>query len=147
MSLQELYRDAVIDHNRNPRNFSEMEDATHHSRGLNALCGDDIRVYLKLAGEAVRAASFIGQASAITMASASMMTEAIAGQSRDHALSQCAALDDLLAGEIDENLRLQLGPLAALEGVRQYPSRIRAARLPWQAMKAALEGREVASTE
>lgn len=147
MALQDLYRSAVIEHNKSPRNFQELDDASHHSRGLNALCGDDIRVYLKIEGERIVAASFIGQASAITMASASMMTEQITTVSVAEALQLGEHLDQLLMGPVDEALRAQLGTLVALEGVRQYPSRIKAARLPWQAMKAALSGAEIATTE
>ncbi|MEM7708339.1 MAG: Fe-S cluster assembly sulfur transfer protein SufU [Pseudomonadota bacterium] len=147
MSLQDLYRTAVIEHNKNPRNFLELDDPSHQSRGLNALCGDDIRVYLLVDDGRIRHASFLGQASAITMASASMMTVRIERLTVSEALQTCDQLDRLLQGEPDGDLREQLGDLCALEGVRQYPSRIKAARLPWQAMKAALNEQAIASTE
>ncbi len=147
MALQDLYRSAVLDHNKSPRNFLEMEHASHFSRGLNALCGDDIRVYLKVEGSQIQQLSFIGQASAITMASASMMTEQLTGVPISQALRFSAQLDQLLSGEVDDSLRHELGTLSALEGVRQYPSRIKAARLPWQTMIAALDGEAVATTE
>jgi len=147
MALQDLYRSAVIEHNKCPRNFQELDNASHQSRGLNALCGDDIRVYLVVADEQISQVSFLGQASAITMASASMMTERLVGASPSGARLLSDALDQLLTGEVDDHLRQRLGELSALEGVRQYPSRIKAARLPWQAMKAALSGDPVATTE
>ena len=149
MSLADLYRSAVLDHNREPRNFREMADATHQARGLNALCGDDLRIYLRLENERIVAASFIGVAGAITMASGSMMTE----QVRDRTAAEARALKGLLERLLREpeglgdNEREALGELTALEGVRSYPSRIRAALLPWETLDAALAGREVATTE
>ena len=150
MSISDLYRSAVLDHNRAPRNFRELEDATHEARGLNALCGDDLRVYLRLDGssERIDEATFIGTAGAITMASASMMTEAVTGRSVTEALALKEALGCLLrAPEVTPELAEGLGELGALEGVRRYPSRIRAALLAWEALAAALEGKPVASTE
>ncbi|MFK7955667.1 MAG: Fe-S cluster assembly sulfur transfer protein SufU [Lysobacterales bacterium] len=147
MALQDLYRSAVLDHNKNPRNFLELDDASHFSRGLNALCGDDIRVYLSVEDDRITRLSFIGQASAITMASASMMTEQLMGAALPQARQLSSQLDQLLTGEVDDALREAIGTLSALEGVRQYPSRIKAARLPWQTMLAALEGDSVATTE
>ncbi|MDJ0654813.1 MAG: SUF system NifU family Fe-S cluster assembly protein [Xanthomonadales bacterium] len=148
MSIQDLYRAAVIDHNRDPRNFEEMADATHRSRGLNALCGDDIRVYLRVSGERIERVSFIGQASAITMASASMMTERVASMTTAEAREMHQELKTLLTGDrVPDSARQRLGDLAALEGVRQYPSRIKSATLPWQTLVAALDGDDVASTE
>lgn len=148
MSIQDLYRAAVIDHNRSPRNFGELDDATHCSRGLNALCGDDIRVYLVVEGGRIERCSFIGQASAITIASASMMTELATGMTTEAVVDMADRLDELLrCATVTDALRDRVGPLTALEGVRRYPSRIKSARLPWQTLKAALGGQEVASTE
>lgn len=146
--IADLYRSAVLDHNRNPRNFGEMGDATASARGLNALCGDDITVYLRLTGGVIDSAGFSGEAGAITMASASMMTEALAGRTATEAMALKSSLACLLRAQPGaEDLREELGELSALEGVRRYPSRIRAALLPWEAMEAALEGRDLASTE
>lgn len=148
MSIQDLYRSAVIEHNREPRNFEELQHATHRSRGLNALCGDDIRVFVQLGAERIERLSFIGQASAITIASASMMTELAAGLTAEEVGALADCLDELLRAEtVTDELRDQLGELTALEGVRQYPSRIKSARLPWQTLKAALAGDPVATTE
>ena len=148
MSIQDLYRSAIIEHNKNPRNFHELDDATHQSRGLNALCGDDIRVYLRVAGDRIDAASFIGQASAITIASASLMTQMVINTSLEQALAAADCLDQLLsATEVSDKLRERAGELTALEGVRQSPSRIKSARLPWQTLRAALDRQTVASTE
>lgn len=148
MSISDLYRSAVLDHNRNPRNLREMDDATHQARGLNALCGDDIRVYLRIVDERIEDLSFCGSAGAITMASASMMTEQLRGRSLTEALALKESLACLLRSpEVTPELGEGLGELAALEGVRRYPSRIKAALLAWEALAAALEGIAVASTE
>ena len=149
MSLDKLYRSAILEHNRNPRNFGRLEDPTHSARGLNALCGDDLVVDLAIAADGnIADVSFHGEAGAITLSSGSLMTGAIRGRSVSEALALTSALTCLLrAAEVTVERRAELGELAALEGVRRYPSRIKAALLAWEAMRAALEGEEVASTE
>lgn len=149
MSVHELYRSAILDHNRHPRNVGRLPDATHSARGLNALCGDDIQVDVRLGeGGVIEAVRFEGEAGAITLSSASMMTEHVRGRSIAEVIASKSALECLLrAATVSESLRAELGELAALEGVRPYPSRIRAALLPWEALQAALDGVAVASTE
>ncbi|MDX1569759.1 MAG: SUF system NifU family Fe-S cluster assembly protein [Xanthomonadales bacterium] len=150
MSISDLYRSAVLDHNREPCNFKELEGATHEARGLNALCGDDLRVFLRIdaRSERILEAAFIGTAGAITMASASMMTEAVRDRTITEALALKEALGCLLrAPEVTPELAEGLGELSALEGVRRYPSRIRAALLAWETLAAALEGEPIATTE
>lgn len=148
MALSDLYREAVLEHNRNPRHHHELAGATHSARGFNAICGDDIRVELVIEDAVIVEAAFTGEASAITTASASMMTERVRGLSIEQALALFADLQHLVneAG-VDPAVRQRLGELAALEGVRDYPSRVHSATLAWAALKAAVEGREVASTE
>jgi len=138
--LSNLYRSAVIDHNRNPRNFGELDAFTHQARGLNALCGDDIRVYIQVSSEDyIQDLSFEGQASAITLASASMMTEKLINKS----LFQVGVLRQLLwrllnaETLVSDDLEV-LGDLLALEGVLNYPSRIASAKLPWETLCEAL---------
>ena len=145
-ALESLYRDVILAHNRAPRNFHAMPEASHQARGFNALCGDDIHVYLKVgADQLIQAASFLGEASAITLASASMMTEQVVGLPVSEALLRGKQLAALLAGESCD--RKQLGELLALEGVRAYPSRIKSAMLAWRALAAALTGRAVAKLD
>ncbi len=149
MSVNDLYRSAILEHNRNPRNYQRLPGATNTARGLNALCGDDIVVDLLVDRDGViTRCSFHGEAGAITLSSASMMTEAIRGLDTGGALALHSVLECLLqAEEVADDVRAELGELAALEGVRRYPSRIRAALLPWAALRAALAGEESASTE
>lgn len=149
MSLDQLYRSAILEHNRNLRNFGRLDAPTHSARGLNALCGDDLIVDLAVAsGGMIEDVAFHGEAGAITLSSGSMMTVAIRGRPVSEALALKSALTCLLrAEEVSEELRVELGELAALEGVRRYPSRIKAALLAWEAMRAALEGEALATTE
>lgn len=144
MSLDDLYRQQVLEHNRNPRNFREMPEATHQARGLNALCGDDLRVYLKITGDSIEEISFQGDACAISMASASMMTEAVHQQSIGRAKELFEQFDQLMLNGESTTLPEEL---AVLAGVRKFPARIKSARLPWHAMMAALQGQEMATTE
>lgn len=148
MALSDLYKSIVIEHNREPRNYGSLTDCTHQARGLNALCGDDIVVALRLRDDTIEAVMFSGQASAITMASASLMTCRAQGRSTASFRADFADVQQLFDTEpVSQALRDRLGDVAALEGVRDYPSRIKSAVLPWYALRAALRGEPVASTE
>ncbi len=143
--LKKLYQAAVLEHNRNPRNFREIEEATHQARGFNALCGDDLRLFLTVDDDQITDAAFVGDACAISMASASMMTEFLIGQSTDGARQAFSAFEGLMAGDYPEHPLL--GELNQLGAVRSFPSRIKSARLCWHAMRAALDGSETVTTE
>ena len=148
MALSDLYKSIVIDHNRDPRNYRALDAPTHDARGLNALCGDDIRVYLEVIDNCVANATFTGEASAITMASASLMTCRVRGLSIAEVDACFGDVETLLTSQaVSEELRERLGDLSALEGVREYPSRIKSATLPWHTLRAALRGDDIASTE
>lgn len=149
MSVSDLYKQVVIDHNREPRNFGALADATHTARGLNALCGDDIRVYVLIDDHGViDVVHFDGDASAITMAASSIMTQMTPGLTVDQALDLYRKYLELFEPDPpSESLLKQLGDLAALSGVRDYPSRIKSATLGWETLRAALLGEDLASTE
>lgn len=136
--LQELYRQVILDHNRNPRNFGQLEDATRVVAGVNPLCGDKMTLYVKLADGHIDDIRFQGTGCAISVASSSLMTERVKGASVPAAMALFDKVHDLLtaphAHEPDESL----DKLAALAGVREYPSRVKCASLGWHALRSAL---------
>ncbi len=140
--LRDLYQEVVFDHNRNPRNFRKMEDADRTVEGHNPLCGDRITLYLKFDDGRIADVSFQGQGCAISTASASLMTEIVKGKTLEEAEHLFEAFHQIVTGR-DDDLKLEeLGKLAVLAGVRQYPSRIKCATLPWHSLEAALKGEE-----
>ena len=139
MDLKELYRDVILDHNRRPRNFGRLEPPAHSACGHNPLCGDRLTVYAMLDGDTIRELSFEGSGCAISMASASLMTDAIKGRSRAEAARLYRLVHELLT-ERESAAPAELGKLAALGGVREYPVRVKCASLCWHTLNAALEG-------
>jgi nitrogen fixation protein NifU and related proteins len=135
--LRDLYQEVILDHNRRPRNFGPLPGADRRAEGHNPLCGDQVAVYLKLDGDIVREVSFEGSGCAISTASASLMTEAVQGKTVAEALRLFARFHGLLTGTASEDQ--DLGKLAALGGVREYPMRVKCATLAWHTLKAALE--------
>jgi nitrogen fixation NifU-like protein len=147
--LRELYQEVILDHGKNPRNFHLHDDATNEARGNNPLCGDQLVIYLQLDGEQnVVDASFLGKGCAICMASASMMTDLVKGRSAEEAQSMFEAFHDMCTGEGDETaLADNMEKLSVLSGVREFPTRVKCATLPWHTMLAALKGENEISTE
>lgn len=148
--LMDLYQDLILDHNKKPRNFGSLESASHHADGDNPLCGDKIHLELRLADDRVEDVAFEGAGCAISTASASMMTDAVRGKTRDEIERLSAAVRRMLKG--DEKApgddSLDLGKLEALSGVRAYPMRVKCATLAWHTLDAALDRQgEVISTE
>ena len=145
--LQELYREVILDHNRRPRNFGALPDANHVIEAVNPLCGDKLTLYVKVGNGRVEDISFEGTGCAISVASSSLMTERIKGQTLAASLELFDKVHGLLtgAGEPPEDL----DKLAALAGVREYPTRVKCASLAWHALKAAVTGahREPVTTE
>jgi nitrogen fixation NifU-like protein len=140
-----LYQEVIFDHNRNPRNFGKLEGSNREATGYNPLCGDEVRVYLKIDRGVIADAAFEGSGCAISMASASLMTEALKGASIPEAQQLSENFHDMVAGS--GNLR-ELGKLEVLSGVREFPMRVKCATLPWHALNAALKGsREPVTTE
>ena len=142
--LDELYQSIILDHNRRPKNFREMESATGHAEGVNPLCGDQIGVWVRVEGDRVADVSFRGQGCAISKASASMMTQAVMGMSRAEAERLFDDVHALVTGHAPAG---DLGALKALSGVSKFPIRVKCASLAWHALKAALAGGGRVSTE
>ena len=146
--LSELYQQVILDHNKKPRNFQKLEGANRTAEGFNPLCGDQLTVYLLMDEGAVREVSFLGSGCAISKASASMMTQAVKGKTREEARALFDEVHRMVTGELDEESEPnQLGRLKIFAGVRDYPARVKCASLPWHTLHAALEGEETATTE
>jgi nitrogen fixation NifU-like protein len=136
MELNDLYRDVILDHNRQPRNFGSLEPADASVEGFNPMCGDRLTVRVRFDGDKIGDIRFEGQGCAISTASASLMTEAVKGRTRAEALELFDRIhrlltDDAASGE-------ELGKLAALSGVRAYPARVKCASLCWHTLASAL---------
>lgn len=138
MDLADLYRDVIVDHNKRPRNFQRLVPADREAEGFNALCGDRLRVYLRLDGERIAQVSFEGTGCAISVASASLMTERVTGLTSDEVRGLHAAVHATLLGQREPDATL--GKVQALAGVREYPSRVKCATLAWHTLLAALDG-------
>ncbi|MCZ8131552.1 MAG: SUF system NifU family Fe-S cluster assembly protein [Steroidobacteraceae bacterium] len=139
MDLKDLYRDVILDHNKRPRNFGTLPPPAHEARGHNPLCGDQLTVYVELDGDVIRDLRFEGKGCAISVASASLMSEAVKGRSRADANALYEQVHDLLTRQ-DAPSPPSLGKLAALQGVREFPARVKCASLCWHTLNAALEG-------
>ena len=135
--LRELYQEVILDHSRHPRHFGQVDDATHKADGFNPLCGDRLTLRLNLADDTIRDIRFEGQGCAISTASASLMTEAVKGKTRGEALALFERVHKLLTD--DAAGAEDLGKLAALSGVREYPARVKCASLCWHTLASALE--------
>lgn len=147
--LKELYRQVILDHNRNPRNFGELADATRVVAGVNPLCGDKMTLYVKLDGDKIDDIRFKGTGCAISVASSSLMTERVKGAPVAVALKLFDQVHELLTAAHDHEPPEDLDKLAALGGVREYPSRVKCASLGWHALKSAItaEGETKVTTE
>ena len=136
--LQDLYRQVILDHNRNPRNFGELADATRVVAGVNPLCGDKMTLYVKLGDGKIQDIRFQGTGCAISVASSSLMTERVKGAPVTAALELFEKIHELLTAERAHEPPADLDKLAALAGVREYPSRVKCASLAWHALKSAV---------
>lgn len=136
--LTDLYQEVILDHSKSPRNFGAAEEATHTARGNNPLCGDRVAVYLTLEDDVISDAHFDGRGCAISVASASMMTEMVKGKTVAEAESLFEQFHALVTGEEDAKEDDGLDELASLAGVRAFPTRIKCATLAWHAMQAAI---------
>lgn len=144
--LRELYQEVIFDHNRRPRNFHDMPQADRVADGHNPLCGDQLTVYLRIEGDMVVDASFVGQGCAISTASASLMTEAVKGRRVDEVEALFRDFHALLTDVAPEGR--DFGKLEVLAGVREFPARVKCATLAWHTLHNALAGTgEAASTE
>jgi nitrogen fixation NifU-like protein len=146
MSLDALYQEIILEHNRKPRNFRVMPDANRKVEGNNPLCGDQITLWVRLDGDRVADVSFQGIGCAISKASASMMTAAVKNKTVAEARALAEHMHDLVTGKLDiEQEREALGSLAALSGVSRFPIRVKCASLPWHALRSALDEHNTAA--
>ncbi|HET6273177.1 MAG TPA: SUF system NifU family Fe-S cluster assembly protein [Bacteroidota bacterium] len=148
-ALRELYQEVILDHNKSPRNFRKMEDATRAVDGYNPLCGDHYKIFVKVEGDVIQDISFDGAGCAISKASASVMSSVLKGKTKEEAERLFQQFHKLVTGDIDAEKNLEaLGKLAAFAGVSEFPVRVKCASLAWHTMHAALEARvETISTE
>ncbi|MEK9677259.1 MAG: SUF system NifU family Fe-S cluster assembly protein [Rhodospirillaceae bacterium] len=150
--IRELYQEVILDHGKNPRNFRHPEDATCEAHGNNPLCGDRLTVYAKVGdGKVIEDAAFEGRGCAISVASASMMTDIVKGKN----ITQVERLFDqfhkLCTGEVediaDPEFEDEIDKLRVMSGVRQFPMRVKCATLAWHTINAAVQGDQEATTE
>ena len=147
MDLKDLYRDVILDHNRQPRNFGKLDPADAQADGHNPLCGDRLSVFVRMNGNRVEDLRFEGKGCAISTASASLMTEAVKGKDKASVRSLYGRIHSLLTRQ-DTVPDASLGKLAALSGVREFPARVKCATLCWHTLNAALDrGTATVSTE
>ena len=141
--LSDLYQEVILDHNRRPRNFGTLAEATRIANGHNPLCGDRLKLYLRLEGERIADISFEGSGCAISKASASLMTDAVKGGSIVDALALFDRFRQVVTTPVDQPIdEASVGKLAVLAGVREFPARVKCASLAWHTLKAALEGED-----
>ncbi len=146
--LDDLYQEVILDHGRRPRNFRVIADADRQAEGLNPLCGDHFRLYVKLDGDVIQDIAFEGSGCAISKASASLMTSSVKGKTVAQAEELFARFHTLVTEGPDKVPLSELGKLAALSGVCEFPTRVKCASLVWHTLKNALEAQhKVVSTE
>ncbi|HJU83844.1 MAG TPA: SUF system NifU family Fe-S cluster assembly protein [Holophagaceae bacterium] len=145
---RELYQQVILEHNKKPRNFGRLDPCTHHADGHNPLCGDQLQLTLNVVDGTVQDIKFEGHGCAIDTASASLMTSAIKGRSVQDAETMAEEFRAMIRGELDPAItEHHLGRLTLFQGVKDLPSRVKCAVLPWATLHSALKGETTASTE
>lgn len=145
---RQLYQEVILDHNRKPRNWGKLADATHRAEGLNPLCGDRLELDVKVANDTVESIAFQGESCAICKASASMMTTVVKGKPRSDAEQLIREFRDMATGQLDTaKAPHHLGRLTVFAGVRDLPTRVKCAILPWHTLHAAFNSIGTTSTE
>ena len=149
MDLRELYQELIVDHSKQPRNFGPMPESNYYADGFNPLCGDKIRLYLKVEDNVIIGAGFEGSGCAISTASASMMTEMLKGRTITQAKTLFELFHSMVTGSTESNGGIDdFGKLAVFAGVKEYPARVKCATLAWHTLRNALLKRdEPAKTE
>jgi nitrogen fixation NifU-like protein len=146
--LSDLYQEVILEHNKNPRNFREIENADKTAEGHNPLCGDQLKLYLAMENDTVKDVAFKGSGCAISKASASMMTQVVKGKTREEAEIIFDEFHRMVLGEMDEEVEEnRLGKLKIFAGVREFPARVKCASLSWHTLHAALNNETEVSTE
>ena len=144
----ELYQQVILDHNRKPRNFRDMDDATHSCHGFNPLCGDDYTIYLRVDDDLIQDISFFGSGCAISKASSSLMTDYLKGKNINDSRVIFEEFHKMVLGDLDpDKEEHHLGKLKLFKGVQVFPSRIKCASISWHAMIGALEKNADVTTE
>ena len=140
--LQDLYQSIILDHNRRPKNYGPLDGATSSAEGRNPLCGDEVKVELRLANDAIEDIRFTASGCAVSRASASIMTQSVKGKSRSDVEQLFQQFHDLVTGkyELDAKESRTLGEMAAFSGVSKFPIRVKCASMPWHTLQAALRG-------
>ena len=147
--LRDLYRELILDHARSPRHFGTLASTTHSAEGINPLCGDKLKLYLEVDDKgAINDIAFEGSGCAISVASASLLTDTVIGLGSAEAMRYFEAVTASLSGQNAKPCEddLDLGKLQALSGVRDYPSRVKCATLAWHALRSALQNDESPAT-
>ena len=144
--LSDLYQEVILDHNRRPRNFHAIADASHKAEGYNPLCGDRLTLYLQVTGDTITDMAFEGAGCAISKASASMMTDALKGRTVAEANALFARFHQMVTTPPDQPVE-DMGKLSSLAGVREFPVRVKCASLAWHTLKAAMAQKPRVSTE
>ncbi len=151
--LRDLYRELILDHARSPRHFGKLDGATHSAEGINPLCGDKLKIYFSIDSDGqISDAKFEGSGCAISVASASLLTDTVIGLKTEAALDFFSAVVSRLSGRMEDGERplskVDLGKLIALEGVKEFPARVKCATLAWHALNSAIRNEsETVSTE
>jgi nitrogen fixation NifU-like protein len=148
--LMDLYQEVILDHNKKPRNFGKLEDSDHYAEGDNPLCGDQLKLYLKMDGDRLVEIRFEGSGCAISTASASLMTEAVQGKTIAEIAALFEGFHELLTGDpsVVAEAAPALGKLAVFSGVREFPVRVKCATLAWHTLQASLKDKgETVTTE
>ena len=138
--LKDLYQEVIVDHNRRPRNFGKLDQANHVLEGYNPLCGDRLTLYLKVQDDAIESLSFDGSGCAISVASASLMTEAVKGKKLSEAEEIFHTFHDMVTSDSAPVDLDKMGKLAAIAGVRDYPTRVKCATLCWHTLHSIIQG-------
>lgn len=147
MNPKSLYQEVILDHNKKPRNYGTLDNASHHAVGHNPLCGDHLDIALHLEGERIDQIAFHGESCAICKASASMMTTAVKGKTPADAETLIQEFRDMAVGKLNLEAPNHLGRLTVFAGVRDLPTRVKCAILPWHTLHAALNSVTTTSTE
>lgn len=147
MYTKSIYQEVILDHNKKPRNYGSLDKASHHAVGHNPLCGDHLDIALDLEGDRIDSIAFHGESCAICKASASMMTTVVKGKTREDAETLIREFRDMATGALDPDGEHHLGRLTVFAGVRDLPTRVKCAILPWHTLHAALNSVSTTSTE
>ncbi|HTT37829.1 MAG TPA: SUF system NifU family Fe-S cluster assembly protein [Burkholderiales bacterium] len=147
MDAKALYQEVILDHNRKPRNWGRLADASHHAEGLNPLCGDHIWVTLRIGDGIIEGIAFEGESCAICKASASMMTTNVRGKTIEQAEQLIREFREMATGRLEAGQPHHLGRLTVFAGVKDLPARVKCAVLPWHTLHSAICHEDSASTE